>query len=98
MNNNVDLSSISKSLPDLLSKVSRYAALLFFIAVAGVYGFILLQINNLSNSEPSDSAVSQLNKAPHIDENVVNQLYRLQDNSADVKTLFDEARNNPFSE
>jgi hypothetical protein len=98
MKNNVNLSDITKSLPELLGKIGRYAALLFFIGVACVYGFILLQINNLSNAEPSESAVSELNKAPHIDEKVVNQLYRLQDNSADVKTLFDEARNNPFSE
>lgn len=98
MNNNANLSSAMKSLSALFGKIGRYAALLFFIGVAAVYGFILLQINSLSNAQPSDNAVSQLNKAPHIDEKVVNQLYRLQDNSADVKTLFDEARNNPFSE
>ena len=98
MNNSVNLSSLSKSLSGLTSKLGRYAALLFFLGVALVYGFILMQINNLSAAEPSETAVSKLNKTPHIDEKVVNQLHLLQDNSADVRTLFDEARNNPFSE
>lgn len=82
-----------------LAKLRRFSFLAFLIFVGLIYGFLVLRINSLSNMEPTDTAVSSQVKAarvPKIDEEVVQQLKSLQDNSVSVQSLFDEARNNPF--
>jgi len=77
----------------------RYSLIIFIVFVASLYGFLVFRISTLSNAQPSQDAVSsQVKKAkvPHIDESVVKQLQSLEDNSVNVKTLFNQARNNPF--
>jgi len=85
----------------VLRQLNRYKVIVFVIIVAGVYAYILLQINSLSNAQPSAAQVSAQTspiKSAHIDKTVVTQLQRLQDNSVNVQALFDTARNNPFQE
>jgi hypothetical protein len=82
-----------------LHKLSRYSVLFFLVFVALLYGIVLLHINSLNSAQPSDQAVSSQVKAakvPNIDQSVVQQIKSLQDNSVSVKSLFDQARNNPF--
>lgn len=93
------------SIKDLLAKatenlhlIGRYAVLLFFLLLAGVYGFLIFRINSLSNATPTDSSPVSTVQVPHIDPTVVKQLQQLQDNSVSVKSLFDQARSNPFQE
>ena len=77
----------------------RYAAILFFLLVAVVYGFVVLRINTLSNAQPSQSdidAQTTTTPIPRIDPNTAKRLENLEDNSQNVQTLFDEARKNPF--
>ena len=84
-----------------LRQLNRYKVLIFLIIVAGVYGYILLQINSLSSAQPSaDQVNAQASpiKSAHVDKTVVSQLQRLQDNSVSVQALFDTARDNPFQE
>ena len=92
-------------LPSILSTalqhLNRYKVIVFLVIVAGVYGYILLQINSLSTAQPSVEQVSSQAtpiKSAHVDKAVVTQLQRLQDNSVSVQALFDTARNNPFQE
>lgn len=78
---------------------SRYAAIMFFVLVAAVYGFVVLRINLLSNIQPSQAQIDEQVSAtpvPRIDPKVAEQLEQLQDNSVNVQTLFQEARDNPF--
>jgi len=78
---------------------SRYAAILFFLLVASVYGFVLLRINILVSAQPSQSdidAQTTTTAVPRVDPKVAEQLQNLQDNSVNVQTLFNDARNNPF--
>jgi hypothetical protein len=82
-----------------LAAISRYSLIAFIVFVAVLYGFVMLRVSNLKGAEPSTDAVSSQVKAakvPHIDPAVVEQLESLQDNSVNVKALFDQARNNPF--
>lgn len=81
--------------------LSRYVGIMFFVLVAGVYGFVLMRINSLSNAQPDESAVSsQVSPGgiPKVDPKVAEQLNSLKDNSSSVKTLFEDARQNPFQE
>lgn len=81
--------------------VTKYRVIIFIILVAAIYGYVLTQVNALSNAEPSqDKVTSELNviRPPHIDKKAAEQLKALQDNSVTVKTLFEQARDNPFSD
>ena len=101
---NADIHFDFKSLPQLameyVSKLARYAPIMFFVLIALVYGFVLVRITMLANAQPTtvdiSSEVAQL--TPHIDKNAVQQLQSLEDNSVNVRTLFENARNNPFGE
>lgn len=85
----------------ILRQIGRYRVVIFLLAVVGIYGFVLFQINALNSVQPTQDQInSQSNpiRTAHIDKKVVNQLQSLQDNSVNVKTLFDQARSNPFQE
>lgn len=80
-------------------KLKPYSLLIFLVFTAILYGSVLLKINELSSTEPSQASVDEQVKSakvPQIDEAVVQQLKTLQDNSVSVQTLFTEARQNPF--
>ena len=98
-NIHMDLRQLRAVAEKSLHKLSRYAAILFFLLVAGVYSFILLRINTLVNAQPSQSdidAQSTSTTIPRVDPKVAEQLEKLEDNSVNVQTLFNQARNNPF--
>jgi hypothetical protein len=82
-----------------LQIVRRYSFVIFVVFVAGLYSFVLFQISNLNNTQPTADAVSAQVKAaqiPRIDPALLSQLQSLQDNSVNVQALFNQARNNPF--
>jgi hypothetical protein len=83
-----------------VNKARRFSVVGFVIFVALLYGFLFLRINGLNDIQPSsDSVTGQVKAAgvPHVDESVVKQLGSLHDNSVNVRTLFNQARKNPFS-
>jgi hypothetical protein len=80
-------------------KLQPYTLIAFVLFAAALYGFVLLQINALSNQEPTEDAINtqvKTAKLSTIDPAVVKQLQTLQDRSVSVSTLFEDARNNPF--
>lgn len=101
MSKNVSLEDLSKSANRAGIVVAKYRALIFFVVIASLYGFILWRINVLSNAPPSQADVSSAEKgtaSPHVSDTVVQKLQSLQDNSVSVQSLFEQARNNPFNE
>lgn len=101
ININLDLKHLGPQLLAATQKLSRYVGMFFFLLVAGVYGFVLFRISTLNNIQPSGDDVSAQAAAtsiPKVDPKIVKQLETLKDNSVNVQTLFDEARQNPFQE
>lgn len=93
--------SLTELSSQALHRLSRYAVVGFLLLLAGVYGFVLVRISALSDAQPDDAAISAQVRAsatPHVNPAVVQQLQDLQDHSVSIKTLFDQARNNPFQE
>ncbi len=91
---------LEKILP-WINRVRKYKMFIFFIVLLLLYGFLVFRINTLSNKEPSDDSVTaklQTVSRPHIDESVIEKIQLLRDNSVKVKTLFNQARQNPFQE
>ena len=78
-----------------------YAPLGFIVFLVAIYGFLGFRIVELTSSGADATAVSsklQTVGLPRVDEDVVSKMLKLQDNSVSVKTLFEEARSNPFGE
>lgn len=96
-----DLKSLPAKLGEALGKLKRYAVLVFVVLVAGIYGFLVLRVSSLQNAQPNTVSGTQkvtTVATPRIDPKLVQQLQQLQDNSVSVKSLFDNARSNPFQE
>lgn len=84
-----------------IAKINRFKIVIFVLLVVSVYGYIILTISSLSGAQPSSDQINQQNisiKSAKVDKKVILQLQQLQDNSISVKTLFDDARDNPFQE
>jgi len=97
--NELSLKQLKHQASKALVVLSRYSAILFFLLITSVYGFVVLRINTLVNAQPSQSdidAQSKTSSVPRVDPSVAEQLQKLQDNSVNVQTLFNQARNNPF--
>lgn len=96
-----DLSSITTFANGILDFLKRYAVLIFFVALCGVYGFLAYRINSLTNADPTDEAIAEKLDAvtrPRIDEESISKMRELEEENIEVETLFKEARKNPFKE
>ncbi len=95
------LDILSAKIMPLIDKFRRYKTFIFLIVLLIIYGFLVIRINTLNNKEPSDTDVTtklQTVSRPKIDQSIVDKIQQLQDNSVQVKSLFNSARNNPFQE
>lgn len=98
---NIEFKDIPSKLADAFGAIRKYTVIIFILLVVGVYGFLTLRISSMQSVQPSAvGSTKQVTHAvtPHIDEKVVKQLQQLEDNSVSVKSLFDQARTNPFVE
>jgi len=94
---NISLKDISNYAATASKPLNRYKVVLFVAFIALLYGYVLVQINQASNTQPAtDQAVAAGRTSPHIDDATIQKLQQLQDNSVNVKVLFNEARTNPF--
>ena len=93
--------SLNAQLMGIMHVLGRYMTLWFVLLLLVVYGFVLFQIQGAQSAQPTEGEIaSQLQSiaTPHVDPNVVQQMQNLQDHSVNVRTLFDQARSNPFQE
>lgn len=100
-NDNITLGGITKMFKAGGRQLARHSAFLFFVLLAIIYSYIIFSINDLSGISPDQATLSKSPSAttqPHIDPKVVQKLQSLQDNSVNVQTLFNQARQNPFEE
>ncbi len=101
MSKDIKISSPLPMLKGLGAKLRPYAGVSLFLLLAGIYGFMVVRINALSNPAVDSSTVLTQVKstpAPRIDAEAAKRLQELKDNSVNVQTLFEQGRTNPFSE
>jgi hypothetical protein len=96
-NGNVDLANLGPAVGGILKRLRTYSGIGFFLVVAALYGFILWRINVYSNTPAAQSEANAASQ-PHINPEIAQKMLDLQNNSVNVQTLFDEARQNPFQE
>lgn len=98
---NLEVKDLSAKLLPILHKAKKYTALAFFLAIFGLYGFLMYRINVLTSMEPSEDAILEQmvkTRTPKIDQQAVDTMLQLEETNVEVKSIFDEARNNPFQE
>ena len=98
---NFDLKELPGKFKPIFLYLRRNKKFLFFLLLISVYGWLVFRINSLSNIEPTEEAISkelQITPRLRLDENTLEKIQQLQDNSVEVQTLFKQARDNPFQE
>jgi len=100
-NLNLDLASVKLQFKKLSKRFLRHAAFIAITAVLLVYVFVVWQISSLTSAEPSpeDEATALAETIiPKVNKEAVKHIQSLEQNSAKIQSLFNEARNNPFQE
>jgi len=98
---NLELKNITGKIIAFILGLKRYLVFIFILVVLVVYGYLVFHINTLSSQVPDEDAVTERLKAvqrPRIDEDAVTKIENLEDQNIQVKTIFQEARDNPFVE
>lgn len=98
---NLEVKDIAAKLGPALQGLKRYIAFAFILVVLIVYGYLVFYINTLAAKEPDEDAVTERLKTvqrPRIDEESLQKILQLEGQNIQVQTLFQEARDNPFTE
>lgn len=98
---NLELKDLPNKLRPALGFLKRYLMFIAVLAAMAVFGFFVFRINQFSRVEPDQTAVEEKLETvqrPKLDPAVVEKIEQLQDQNIQVQSLFDQARNNPFSE
>jgi len=96
----IDFISIKKKLAKWQSRFSNHYAFVGVMIVLLIYLFTVWQIRSLAIAEPTpeQEGSAEVVSLPKIDEEAIKQIQALEQNSPQVRSLFDAARNNPFNE
>ena len=99
-NKDINLGSIKTKITSYIPFVSRHLTFIVVILVLVVYLFTVFQISQMVSAEPSPEDVSsaEVNSVPKVDQKAINEVLQLENNSPQVHSLFNQARNNPFNE
>lgn len=101
MSTKLSKDELQKHLYKLITLAKKYAVFLFIITFLGIYVYQVNHIGHLIEDEPPQSAVDDKLKPVSqlkIDEKSIKQITDLESHNIEVKTLFDQARQNPFTE
>jgi len=97
----MNISQITGRIVPLIALIKKYAVLVFALFFLGMYGFLVYRIDTLVNSEPDPAAIDEsLNtvKRLKIDQSSIDKMLQLEEENVEVKSLFQQARENPFTE
>lgn len=98
---NFDLKTLMPKLKQLWQKISKHLSFIVTLLVLLVYLYVVWHIRTIATAEPSQEAQDATlisTKVPKIDQAAISQIQSLEQNSPEVHSLFDKARNNPFHE
>ena len=82
-----------------LKRYGKHIGFAALIIVLLTYVIVVMKISSLSKAEPSsDKTTSASNLVPHVNQQAINRIQALENNSPQIHSLFEKARNNPFQE
>lgn len=98
---NIDLKTLPDQFKVYAKKLMRHMKFIFIIAILAVSSFLVFEINNLTNQEPSQEQITEqqeIIKRPRIDQETIDKIEQLEDQNIAVQSLFKTARDNPFQD
>ena len=102
MKTELDLKKARVKAKYYLGFLKSHSTFLAVFAILIMYLLVVFKISSLSIAEPSpeseSAAITASTDIPKIDEETIEQIEDLEASSSDIKSLFNRARNNPFSE
>lgn len=81
--------------------IRKHVFLICVVLFAAMYGYLLFQIDTLNNAQPSTDAAAQTassTKRLVVDKTAAAKMSQLEDQNIEIKSLFEQARSNPFQE
>ncbi len=97
----LDSSTLSAKFLPLIGAARRYRIILFALFFLCLYGFLVMRITTLIESEPPAHVVSEKTKSIKritVDKTSIDRLLNFESQNIQVRALFDEARKSPFTE
>ena len=97
----LDNQELTAKLAHASTFLHKHAATLCIVIFGAMYVYILFTVSNLAQTQPSATDVKNQPAAvpsPRIDEDVAETMLNLEDRNVKVQAIFNEARNNPFTE
>lgn len=92
---------VLKKISPYVKLLSRYGVFLFIVGFLGIYLYLVQHIGGLIQEDAfsanTDSQIKPISRLK-IDQNAVDQMNQLEAQNIEVKALFDNARQNPFSQ
>lgn len=91
--------NIIKKLQPIKLFIIRYAVIIFIIVVAGIFGFMTLQISVYSNAEPTSDQIEEKKNSlsqVKLNDEAAQKIQELEDKNINIESLFNNGRANPF--
>lgn len=97
----LDLTALKAKFKKVMPYINAHAAFAAIIVVLIIYLLVVWHVSSLATAEPTPDQTSTADASsavPKIDNKAIQQIQSLEQNSAQVQALFNQARNNPFNE
>lgn len=97
----MNINSIITRIQPVAAYIKRYRVIMFALFFLAMYTYLIVQINTLAQSEPDPAVVAEnINtvKRLKVDQSSINKILELEEQNIEVKSLFQDARDNPFTE
>ena len=96
-----NFSEIKEQVSEVVQLLNKNKLYIFILFVALTYGYIYIKMKSADSASPDIAQVQAIANplaGTKINAQVVQQIQSLQNNSVNVQTLFQNARNNPFND
>lgn len=97
----LDTANLLEQLTKLLHILRQRAAIICIIVFGVIYGYIMMNVSDLSQQAPSESSIEEKLTdvaRPKVDEEVAQTMLGLEERNVTIKAIFEDARRNPFTE
>lgn len=98
---NIDKDIINTKLQKILAFGQQHFIVIVITLFGILYGYIILQISAIANDTPNEVQVAEQIKAvpqPKVNKETAKTIEGLQEQNVNVQAIFNDARDNPFSE
>lgn len=98
---NIDQEKLLSTITSYAKILQQHLPLIIIVAFCGLYGYIIMQISTISGYTPDETEVTEQVTAvskPKVDTQTAKIIESLEEQNINVQTIFNEARDNPFSE